>query len=308
MQKLEKTIAGLALFTVVATGGAAHAAVLSVDPSGGQYATITGALTAANDYDTIVVAAGDYDEPVNINKAVTLQGSGPQTTTLKKAVTVSGVGPVKITGFQISTPGDGISITGRTPTDIFNNLIVGNSGAGIHVNVTSVGGSFVVDITNNTITSNGKKGIEYYTYNSSPPVNISNNIITFNGSQAFSAATAWFIVNNVLYGNFGTVSSGCTVNYCGTVNLADNQLIDPLFVDQGSFTLAPSSPAKNTGKVGAAYLNPDGTRNDVGAYGGPGAASFWPYGYGPAVTRIAATPQRVPQGGTITINATATVR
>lgn len=56
-------------------------------------------------------------------------------------------------------------------------------------------------------------------------------------------------------------------------------------------------------------MDPDGTRNNMGAWGGPGAALFWdnPAG-GPVITNLVVTPSSVPQGGTISIEATAEIR
>jgi hypothetical protein len=46
---------------------------------------------------------------------------------------------------------------------------------------------------------------------------------------------------------------------------------DPLFVDlaAANFRLSAGSPCVDAGPDGAAYLDVDGTRNDMGVYGGP---------------------------------------
>ncbi len=59
---------------------ATHAATLDV-PS--TYTTITAAITAAGNGDTIAVAAGTYAENITINKSLVLQGAGATTTTIK---------------------------------------------------------------------------------------------------------------------------------------------------------------------------------------------------------------------------------
>ena len=72
----------------------------------------------------------------------------------------------------------------------------------------------------------------------------------------------------------------------------------------GNYLLLSVSPCINTGRTGAAYNDPDGTRNDMGAYAGPDAVAFWPYiENGPVVTELSINPGSVPKGSTITITA-----
>jgi hypothetical protein len=51
-----------------------------------------------------------------------------------------------------------------------------------------------------------------------------------------------------------------------------NLFVDPAFTDPASldFTLQPGSPAIDAGDPDPAFDDPDGTRNDIGIYGGPG--------------------------------------
>ena len=78
---------------------------------------------------------------------------------------------------------------------------------------------------------------------------------------------------------------------------------------QGNYHLASDSPCRNRGTVSAVTNDPDGTRNDMGAYGGPGSADFFPDpDGGPIVTDLTVSPASVPQGGTITIQATGEAR
>jgi hypothetical protein len=65
-----------------------------------------------------------------------------------------------------------------------------------------------------------------------------------------------------------------TKDLCGGPNpVGSNGNIDadPLFVDAtgGDYTLTPESPCRETGSVRTDDADPDGTRNDMGAYGGP---------------------------------------
>jgi hypothetical protein len=57
--------------------------------------------------------------------------------------------------------------------------------------------------------------------------------------------------------------------------ITGNIQIDPVFENTATsdFHLQPTSPCIDVGNAGAVYNDPDGTRNDMGAYGGPGAAN-----------------------------------
>jgi hypothetical protein len=316
MKRVGKTVAGLFSFTILAAGGVAHAAVLSVDPTfvdplaTGQYRTIKDAVTAAQSGDTIQVAAGEYTDAVTITKGLSLQGSGPQYSYQKRTITVNTTEVVTISGFSIIS-GDGIVVTApTTETNIVNNCIVSNSGVGIKLfNATTV--APIVNIINNTIAGNGAQGILCTVQSGAKytTVQIVNNIFSNNASYGVNVgACSYTISRNVFFANGGTSAS--PDYFTATVNTSDNLFADPGFADlgQGDYTLVATSAVRNQGKMGVTYLNPDGTRNDIGAFGGPGAAAFWPYGYGPIVTAISASPARVTQGGSITINATAKIR
>lgn len=62
------------------------------------------------------------------------------------------------------------------------------------------------------------------------------------------------------------------VDFSFDASSTHNVVIDPKFVDaaHGDFHLAPDSPARGTGNPSNAFDNIDGSRSDLGAFGGPG--------------------------------------
>ena len=117
---------------------------------------------------------------------------------------------------------------------------------------------------------------------------IVNNDITAINCSYYSRLT---IKNSIVYNNIGNAiylderCVGCTVFYCdiegGENNIQNLCSVDtwwynsinenPLFVDIGNlnFHLSPESPCIDSGEDLDIYLDADGTRNDMGAYGGP---------------------------------------
>jgi hypothetical protein len=69
-------------------------------------------------------------------------------------------------------------------------------------------------------------------------------------------------MNTALYNN-------STVNYGGGIVPQNTLTTDPLVVDTMNFVLGASSPARDAGNPDPRYNDIDGTRNDMGIYGGP---------------------------------------
>ena len=84
------------------------------------------------------------------------------------------------------------------------------------------------------------------------------NSIVWDNSSAGSESLIW--INS----SFSNIEGGYGES-------ANNINLDPLFVDpdHGDFHLMPDSPCIDTGHPGDIYLDSDGTRNDMGAFGGP---------------------------------------
>lgn len=207
---------------------------------------------------------------------------------------------IDVTGV-VSAGGGGIRIGDGNPI-IENNIITNNQGKygpGIVLNYTGC------RIKNNIIASNtgatsylGGSGIWIYSDLGTTPKIIENNTIINNtsytsgtGGISAQSATNVIIHNNIIWGNLPAATQiktlGTTVQatyndiqngYTGVGNINANPLLDSLCT-----TLSASSPCIDAGDSAIAYNDltsaPNvakfpsmGTaRNDMGAYGGPGA-------------------------------------
>jgi len=155
---------------------------------------------------------------------------------------------------------------------------------------------------NNTIYHN-TNGIYFYIYEGSGTKHILGNIIAFNEVNGIDSNIKNGSINyNNVYGN--------TYNYNNCQKGSNDISKDPKFmdIDTGNYILLNDSPCINSGILGD-YFDPDGTRNDMGAYAGPDSAPFWPYiTGGPIVTDILIFPASVPQGEPITVTAKGEIR
>ena len=146
MRRMALTAFLAALGWAVASVGAtsAFAATLCVGSGPGCYATIQGALDAANDGDTISIASGTFAGGITIDKSIHLLGAGAVLTT------IGGGGPV----VEIGSDGSGptVAISGVTVTGGRNSSNPGPSfaaGGGVKIDT---GAS--VTIANSAISGN----------------------------------------------------------------------------------------------------------------------------------------------------------
>jgi hypothetical protein len=211
-----------------------------------------------------------------------------------KAITTTGVE---------SAGGGGIRIGDGNP-QILNNIIAynqGKYGAGIVLNYTGV------TIRNNVIAYNsgstqyyGGSGIWSYNVHGTDERVIENNTIVANESTSTTGGVLAYsckliLRNNIIWGNkpatrqtYSAEGGSIQVTYCNiqsSVTGKGNISTDPL-MGADTFQLDPSSPCIDKGDSTAVYNDPEepghpgmaripalGTvRNDMGAYGGPGAS------------------------------------
>lgn len=306
----------------------------------GDYTTIQSALDdLGRPYNEIVVFPGLYQENLLISSDVTLRAyEGPYLTGIDGSQHTNGrmdaitINPeltdVKIIGLYITNGTIGVNVkTGAqvliancvianmtshglllcwtasgtvTKADVYNNVIMSNTGAGIFLTDENLGG-FGVDLG-------------YYT--------IMNNIIVQNlgsGITSREADTAYSVRVTIDYNN---VNGNTPANYSNGVGSSvevkpgsHEQHESPLFIADApsgigaDIRLQEDSLCKHTGNESNAFNNPDGTRNDIGAYGGPYCATFFESpSDGPMVRGVSVVPASVPQGETFSIQATVAVR
>lgn len=135
-------------------------------------------------------------------------------------------------------------------------------------------------------------GVGLMTHPGSSP-KIVNNLIhgLETGLLCWTSSSTFLAENNVIWGNktgLNCREQGSTVessynlfwenesDYEGCAAGAGDFNADPLFVDPevGDFALAENSPCVDAGDPDPAYNDPDGSRNDIGIFGGP----YAPYG------------------------------
>jgi len=141
---------------------------------------------------------------------------------------------------------------------IANNLIVSNTGEALRFNRTIASGAQVI---NNTIVGNQPYGI-ICEGGASPT--IKNNIIAGNGTGLSANAATPAISFNDVWNNSGGDFIGATGGLGGIS--ADPRLA---LGSLARFALASGSPCIDAGDPDPLYNDADGSRNDMGAYGGP---------------------------------------
>ncbi|MEW6380432.1 MAG: right-handed parallel beta-helix repeat-containing protein [bacterium] len=158
----------------------------------------------------------------------------------------------------------------KSTLSITNNLLI-NQEVGIYVAWEESGGTAIV---NNTITGNRYDGV--WCYRSAPV--IKNNIITQNGYGICAIYSAAPVISyNDVWGNgqnYNQQTGGVAAPGPGDISS------DPLFInsDEGNYHLGLLSPCLDAGDPNPIYNDPDGSRNDMGLYGGFGGSLGTPAG------------------------------
>lgn len=266
-----------------------YGGIIKVDQHGnGDFISIAQAIIEANKGDTIKVLPGNYDEQLNISKNIIIMGSGYEVTKISSnSDPTIEISAGKIMWFAItSTRGNGIIASGGI---VANCVIQGCSMSGIHFL-----GDADATIKNCCILDNNYYGVS----------------VQRGGGLNFNLVTKSSVVNSICFGNRPNdfvldYTSYYNITYYGRSycngNLergkftTGNINLDPRFVDaqNGDLHLSDNSPCRDSGNP--ALLDPDGTRSDMGYYGGPDTPIF------PIVTKIKLVPQ---EDGKIRLEAT----
>jgi parallel beta-helix repeat protein len=159
--------------------------------------------------------------------------------------------------------GRGITMNSCGDLGVIENCIIqGNGTTGIALELFSS-----PRIVNNTIVGNSYFGIDL---NNNCDPETRNNIVIRNGLRGLNLQlSSEPVINyNDVWGH--TSTSGATDYVPSTTAHPTDLNVDPLFTSYPTdLHLQAGSPARNAGDPGADYYNADGSRNDMGAYGGP---------------------------------------
>ena len=187
--------------------------------------------------------------------------------------------------------GRGIYLKSVSPVCIENNWIGANTGDGIYYDHDSANDSAELLIRNNIIAFNGSDGIDLNQYSHTFKTSILYNTITYNaacgilyhpnnsGFENYLEVTGNIVVSNGSYGVLSDDPSRVTISYndiWGNANsyygvtAPDTDIAaDPQFIDDNNdFHLHSYSPCVDAGEP--LRLDLDGSRADMGAYGGLG--------------------------------------
>lgn len=255
-----------------------------------DYATIQGGINAASYGDTVLVNFGVYAESIILAPGVYLTSvHGPAYTEItSNGHMITGADDSTIEGFRITNDGYGNSWGygwSESSTTIRRNVFVGHY-VGIHCGQTGSAETIV----NNVITDNAHSGITFG-WDAAPV--IKNNIIYDNnaGIHYYGTGYAPTIDYNDVWSN--------VTNYSSVTPGPNDISADPNFLDPSKrdWRLLWPSPCIDAGDPYPGFNDPDGTRNDIGAY--------YFHQQGPAAIYLTPDTTIVARGGTLGVTYTA---
>ncbi|MFH0947253.1 MAG: right-handed parallel beta-helix repeat-containing protein [Planctomycetota bacterium] len=242
--------------------GAAGAAIITVDDDGlADYDNISDAIANANTGDTILVAAGTYEEQVIVNVQVSIVGAGVNQTIVMPSISNAGTGSgsqVATTTWVFRIQANNVIITGLTVNGNNPNLSAGIDARGGIITDYSTGTYSGLQVSNCMVTNVSFRGI-YAAAGGTAHQFQSNNVTNVNAHPLDSAGIFFYgaegnaILNTVEncsigigfhQGGGGTIQNnvlrncelGALANSSVTpVNVEDNVITD---CDQGVQSIA----------------------------------------------------------------------
>lgn len=166
------------------------------------------------------------------------------------------------------------------------NLVIKN--CSFDYNYAQYGGALAIsacssEISNTIFTDNGclDYGGAIFSQNSSNKIInntfYKNSCVNFGGAITIKDPIAEEIQNNIFYKNSSYHGdtrihfvSGDSTRIFQQYNYLDLDSLTPLFISETDLHLQDNSPCKDAGNPAVEFNDTDGSRNDQGAYGGPG--------------------------------------
>lgn len=237
---------------------------ITLVPEGGNTGpkrSIVAGVHATPDDGCCMVAPGEYSGPtVFIDRPIMLVGAGPDKTFInalsnsQQIIRVLKSG-ASISNFTIRGGFYGILIYDCSPR-ITNNVVVEN-----YIGISIVLGESSAHVLNNTVSRNKAVGVRVWQSGESV---LRNNIISGNGTCGIGCGeSSPVIAYNDVWGHKD--------DYYGCAPGEGGLAVPPMFREEGDYRLREDSPCRDAGDPDKAYNDLGGTRNDMGAFGGPGA-------------------------------------
>jgi hypothetical protein len=245
---------------------------------------VSSTIGTTNTY-AVRVEPGVYTESITLKNNIHLRGRVTAATFLSgggggTVITASGLTTqTEVTRFTFLNAAAGISISGNADVNIVNNIFnAGTGGTAVQLQ----GAAPTARIVNNTFFQNQTA------ISGNSDITIANNIFSSNSNalSAVSPITAFTRVTNNIFHNNTSVGFAFSTSDPNTPSNIPNQAFpnpDPAFVDILSAPPAMDLHVQQVNEEGnaspaidqGANLNGtdsfDGTKSDIGAYGGPGA-------------------------------------
>ncbi len=222
----------------------------------GDYKTIQAAIDASQPGDTVLVEPGTYRETIALRSNIVIRGRETARTLLEgegenPVITADGITDARISNFTFVDASIGVRVSGNADVIIAGNVFdVGGSGTAI----------MVLDLAAAAISNNTFYGSAIAINRGHDGVTIRNNMFYDNGTAIAPAS----LTANISYNGFLNNDEDGPV---GT-NAMLNKYFRFINISRRDFHLRSSSEGINKGDVNDTDII-DGTRADMGAYGGP---------------------------------------